>query len=279
MVEDYQEFYKKESYRADRRERLRSDEREHRERTQQENLRTKQDFQRDREDRKLDQQDNINYRNNALKKQIHEEKLRQKEDIALATAEARLTGTVEAEQIRAKKELQLKRMEVEAKARFMRAEQQLYQEKKDIDFDDEVRRANLRGQEYALMRGFDRQNERALRSAEHNDKMDFMREHMKSLMLDKALAHKLEKNRMTHETDEKIRYAYAMAELKKKYGDLENADLEAIIKQMAPQWKAEQRGEFTQEEADIIEGRKSILDEEIETEQRKGQYLKFKLKN
>jgi len=142
----------------------------------------------------------------------------------------------------------------------------------------------LRWQEYALQRGIDRQNERALRSAEHNDKMDFMRENIKSLMVEKVLAHKIEKDRMTHETDEKIRLAYALGNQKREFENLEKADQEAIIKQMESQWNADYGEGITPDEADIIEERKPILDKEIETEQkrgegRKGQYLKFKMKN
>lgn len=286
MVENYQDFYEKESYRADRRERARREEREHRERTQRESQRTKQDFQNDREEAKFDRQEERDFRNNALKKKLNDDKIKhqnemlsKKEDLALATAEARATGTVEAEQIRARKEYQLKRMEIEGKLGILRAEVQLYEERIYIDFDDEVRRTRLREQEYALMRSLDLLNEKALRRVEHNNKMDFMREDIKSLMVDKVLAHKLEKSRMTHETDEKIRLAYALGDQKRYSENLEKADQEAIIEQNKAQWKADLGGGIAPDEADIIEERKPILDEEIETEQRKGQYLKFKMKN
>lgn len=58
-----------------------------------------------------------------------------------------------------------------------------------------------------------------------------------------VLSHELEKDRMTHETDEKIRFAYAMAELKRKFGDLTKEEIFNLINAHKKEWEAEINGE------------------------------------
>ncbi len=185
-------------------------------------------------------------RDREFKKAFEKERFRQRETLTRQNADMRATGTLEAEREKTNRELQKIRLNVEAKAGFLKVEQDFHRENRERDFEDEVRRTDLRAQEYDFCRSIDRQNERSLIYEERRTS----REKLKHLMLEKALAHKiekdrmthahrLEKGRMTHETDEKIRLIYAIGQIKREFGELNEQELKKIIDRYEAEWEEE----------------------------------------
>lgn len=233
---DDQEF----NYRENIRQRNRLEERKAREESQRER-------DREREERKNRQQMEktieTNQRERAkLEHQLVRDDRRYAEDAAAARIHAE--GNVIAEQVREGKELRLKILEVQQNMERLRREQQhdidktllehqLDGERQERDFLDEVKRANLRVQEHGFISTINRVQEDLLRGADHQRKVEEMREKLLHKLLDKRASHILEKDRMTHETNEKIRFAYAMADLKRAYEGLtEEEIMNAILKNM-----------------------------------------------
>ncbi|MES9898571.1 MAG: hypothetical protein ABW148_06060 [Sedimenticola sp.] len=233
MSDDFNDFYRKESLKADRRQDEKREERSFRDEVEQQ----KQEFISEQKDEDRQEKRLITQENNRAREKLQNSRLQLQEHLAgiknereLITAEARATGTVEAEQIRANKDLELQKREVEARARFIQVERELDKERRELDFRDEQRLKDLRLQEYSGQRDVDRQKERFLRGVDHQERMEFLRLTLKTTILEKGVAHRREKDRMTHETDEKIRFAYAMATLKQEFGDFSDSELEAFVR-------------------------------------------------
>jgi len=250
MPDDWEDFYRKERFRSERkaeeREENREFKREDRELSEKQKKEARR-FQEERDNKHFEHQENIANLNNRERRIMNQERLVNTRDLAIRkqensvlSAEVQATGTLEAERERTKREVQIRKFDIEAKARFLKIEQDFNRESRELDFEDEVKRTDLRCQEYGYLRSIDRQNQRAL----HQDHLETLREQLKHTLIEKKHAQRLEKDRMTHETNEKMRYTRFLMEIKREFGELSKEELDSILEIWGEEWKKEDESNF-----------------------------------
>lgn len=212
MADDYYDFLRKESYKRDsKNEELRA----------REQARTEEKYQDHQRQLTRDEKKQLAAEAKEGRALVNQwEMLEVKREQALADGDAQRVATIEAEQERTKREIQIKKMDIEAKARMLKAEQDYYPEKLNIDLDHEREMSFVRSDEYARVRTIDRHNERDREDQIHRHRL----EEMKAEILKMGVFHRDRKDYETHRIDEQIRFAREMAELKAEFGETMSDD-------------------------------------------------------
>lgn len=218
---DNDEFYKREAYKRTQREY----EQERRARQQQEREQARQEYQRQRDEERYRRQDN----RDSTKIQERQEIERQRENARGTAEEIKGAASEEIARLQAETTIALKKADILHDRERAERAHELDQELRDRDFSDEVRRANLRVQEHDLTRSIDRFNENRLRDSDHARNIHTLRETLKHKLVDRLAGHMIEKDRMTHATNEEMRLEVFRMELKHKYGDLSDEEIIDIL--------------------------------------------------